>query len=213
MPSFSVFAATTALATLALLEATRRGFRLGEWISKPLASTGFLGAALAVGSLETGPGRWLFVGLVLSAVGDVLLIPRTRPTFLLGLVAFLLGHVAYATAFVHRGVDAFVAAITLAGLLVPAALVSRWLLPTVDARMKPPVLAYVIVISVMVGLAVGTVAAHGNPLLLVGAVAFYLSDLSVARDRFVAPGFVNRLWGLPLYFGAQLVLAFCAGQP
>jgi hypothetical protein len=30
----------------------------------------------------------------------------------------------------------------------------------------------------------------------------------VARDRFVAPGFVNRAWGLPLYFGAQLLFAF-----
>jgi hypothetical protein len=34
-----------------------------------------------------------------------------------------------------------------------------------------------------------------------------LSDLSVARDRFVAPGFVNRAWGLPTYFAAQLLLA------
>jgi uncharacterized membrane protein YhhN len=36
------------------------------------------------------------------------------------------------------------------------------------------------------------------------AVAF---ALSVARDRFVVPGFVNRAWGLPLYYAAQLVLA------
>ena len=40
-----------------------------------------------------------------------------------------------------------------------------------------------------------------------GALAFYLSDLSVARDRFVRPAFVNRAWGLPLYYGAQFVLA------
>ena len=78
--------------------------------------------------------------------------------------------------------------------------------------MKAPVLAYMVVISTMVALAVGTVVAHGNAWIVVGAVGFYLSDLSVARDRFVARGWVNRVWGLPLYFGAQLVLAWCAGQ-
>ena len=38
-------------------------------------------------------------------------------------------------------------------------------------------------------------------------MAFALSDLSVARDRFVRPGFANAAWGLPLYFAAQLVIA------
>jgi hypothetical protein len=36
---------------------------------------------------------------------------------------------------------------------------------------------------------------------------FYVSDLAVARQRFVAQSWTNKLWGLPLYFGAQLVLA------
>jgi hypothetical protein len=38
-------------------------------------------------------------------------------------------------------------------------------------------------------------------------LAFYLSDLAVARDRFVARAFVNRLWGLPLYYAAQILFA------
>jgi len=59
----------------------------------------------------------------------------------------------------------------------------------------------------MLALAVATVPAPGGWVRLAGAVTFYVSDLSVARDRFLAPGFVNRLWGLPLYYGAQLLLA------
>jgi hypothetical protein len=46
---------------------------------------------------------------------------------------------------------------------------------------------------------------------MAAAVAFYLSDVSVARDRFVAPGFDNRIWGLPLYYGAQLLFALSTG--
>ena len=41
-----------------------------------------------------------------------------------------------------------------------------------------------------------------------GAIGFYLSDLSVARDRFVVSAFVNRLWGLPLYYAAQVALGW-----
>ena len=42
----------------------------------------------------------------------------------------------------------------------------------------------------------------------IGGVLFYLSDLAVARHRFVAPGFVNRAWGLPTYYLAQLLIAY-----
>jgi hypothetical protein len=63
-------------------------------------------------------------------------------------------------------------------------------------------------ISAMVSLAVGSHFHSPAPIALGGAIAFYLSDLSVARDRFVAPGFVNRLWGIPLYYFAQLLFAY-----
>jgi hypothetical protein len=46
---------------------------------------------------------------------------------------------------------------------------------------------------------------------LIGAVAFYVSDLAVARQRFVRQQVLNRLWGLPLYYGAQLLLASSIG--
>ena len=48
-------------------------------------------------------------------------------------------------------------------------------------------------------------------LILGGAVAFYLSDLFVARDRFVSEGITNRVIGLPLYYGGQYLLAFSVG--
>jgi hypothetical protein len=37
---------------------------------------------------------------------------------------------------------------------------------------------------------------------------FTASDIAIVRNRFVAPGFVNRLWGLPLYYAAQLIIAW-----
>jgi uncharacterized membrane protein YhhN len=78
--------------------------------------------------------------------------------------------------------------------------------------LRGPVYAYVTVITAMVVLAVSTVIARGRPSILVGAVMFYLSDLAVARERFVEHGFTNKAWGLPLYFGGQLVLAVSVGE-
>ena len=65
----------------------------------------------------------------------------------------------------------------------------------------------------------GTIAPPVVPLLaasvgmtvFVGAVSFYLSDVFVARDRFLKSEFVNRLIGLPMYYCGQFLLAFSVG--
>jgi uncharacterized membrane protein YhhN len=195
------------VALAALLAAEKRNFHAGKWIAKPIASAGFVGAALAAGAASTRFGQAVLVALLLSFVGDVLLIATSKRVFRAGLFSFLLGHLAFAAAFVGRGIDWRFAA-GAAGLLVGVVIVvARWLLPHVEGAMRGPVIAYIIVISCMVASAAGTVAARGRPVLLVAAVAFFTSDLSVARNRFVAPSFANRLWGLPLYYFAQLLFA------
>lgn len=203
-------AAATTLALLAiLLVAEWREDRRAIALVKPLASTGFVAAGYFA---MVEPGLYataIFVGLVLSWWGDVLLIPRDRPgVFRLGILAFLLGHVAYSAAFLARGVDWTATMASAAVLAVAAAVILRWLSAHTPDDMRLPVRAYVAVISTMLALAVGTWAAHGAPLIVAGAAMFYLSDLSVATDRFVRRSFLNRLWGLPCYYVAQLVLAF-----
>lgn len=178
-----------------------------QWVFKPLAAVCFVTAGWLAGALESPWGTVLFAGLLLAACGDVLLIPKSKRAFLAGLVSFLLGHLAYAIAFAMRGLDLPWTLGTGLALTLAALPVLRWLWPHVGPSMRGPVAAYVVVITAMVALAAGTVAAHGDARILLGAVGFYLSDLAVARNRFVAPSFVNRAWGLPLYFGAQLLLA------
>lgn len=199
-------AATACVAAVALLLAAERaGSRAGVRLWKPLASSAFVAAALLHGALASGYGRLVLAALVLSLVGDVLLIARAQATFLAGLGAFLLAHVLYAAAFVVRGVAATWTAVALVVLGVAALPVARWLLPHVPREMKGPVVAYMVVITAMVALGAGQVGLEGRALVLLAAGCFYLSDLSVARDRFVAPGFSNLTWGLPLYYLAQLL--------
>jgi uncharacterized membrane protein YhhN len=135
--------------------------------------------------------------------------------FLLGLVSFLLGHVFYGLSFFHvadLSVLAWIGAGV--GLLVSSA-AFFWLRPHLGS-MLIPVIAYVIVITIMVVGAwsvVGDVNLNlsGRLLVFIGALSFYVSDLFVARDRFVKEGFTNRLLGLPLYYLGQFLLAFSVG--
>ncbi len=182
-------------------------------LGKSLAVSGFLAVAWSAGVPATAAQRALFVGLHLAALGDLLLLPKGKgPAFLGGLVAFLLGHVAYVVALVLGGLELRVALGASLALSLPAVLVLRWLAPRAG-RLARPVVAYVVVISSMVAAASAHAAATPDApglALLGAAVAFYLSDLGVARERFVASGFANKLVGQPLYFGAQLVFAAVA---
>lgn len=209
-PLFLLGCGLTLLGVVGLLVAEWRQSPIGKWITKPLASSGFLVAAVGVDALATTAGRVVVLGLALGMLGDVLLIPKSRGAFLGGLVAFLLGHLAFALAFALRGMEPAFALGALAFVLVVSGGVWRWLSPHVRGGMRAPVVAYVLVISAMVVTAAGAVRGTHGVLALVGAVMFYGSDLAVARERFVAPGLANRVWGLPLYFVAQLVIAASA---
>ncbi len=212
----------TLLALAALLVAEYTDSRVGVWISKPIASTGFLVVAVAAGALDGSAiggepggtyGRLVLLGLGFSWWGDVCLIPEHRPRiFQVGIASFLLGHVAYVAAFASLGLQPLAASVAMLLSIAPVVVVLRWLRPTLPPDMVVPVYAYVAVITGMLVCAIGAVATVGRPMILLGAVMFYISDLAVARDRFVTPGFANRAWGLPLYYGGQLVLASTIGR-
>lgn len=203
----------TVLGVSAALTAERSGAVGLLRVAKPAASAGFILAAIGHGAAATGYGQAILVGLGLSMVGDVLLMWRDKGPFRAGILAFLAGHVAYVVAFSGRGIDGAAAAGVAVACGVAALIVLRWLLPHVERDMRAPVLAYVAVISVMLVCAVSTHARIPSAPIVLGAVGFYLSDLFVARERFVVSSFANRLLGLPLYYAAQHVLAWTTSGP
>lgn len=200
----------TAAAVLWLLVAERSGSST-RFVAKPLASAGFVAVALASGAADTPFGRWMLVALVLSALGDVFLLGQSEGSFLAGLGSFLAAHLAFAGAFAVRGLAA-AGLVSVVGFALIATAVLAWLRPHVSVRMRGPVAAYVVAISIMGTLAVATAIESWEWRIVIGAGLFIVSDLAVARNTFVAPGFVNRLWGLPLYYAGQLVLAWAAGD-
>ncbi len=198
-----------------LLVFERKDSFLGRLVTKTSLSSLFVATALLQPWQAGGFFWFLAAGLVLCLAGDVLLaLPRDR-AFLAGLVSFLLGHVMYIVAFFLVTDVGLWAAVGALPVLCASIGVFLWLKPHLG-DMKVPVMAYVLVISVMVTMAWSVfmesgAGATGRILVLVGAVMFYLSDITVAMDRFMQDRFVNKLVGLPLYFGGQFLLAFSAG--
>jgi uncharacterized membrane protein YhhN len=188
-----------------LLYGIRTGDRVRETISKAVASASFV----LIGWLGWESGNpvatWLAVGLLLCAAGDMLLIPDR--TFGLGLLAFLAGHVAYIVAFSLALPVTRWPVVHAVPWVVASVLVTRWLWPHLGSR-RTSVTAYIVAITIMVwGAVAASLAGAISWTAAVGAGLFYLSDIAVARHRFVRPEFLNRALGLPAYYAGQLLIA------
>ena len=177
---------------------------------KMVLSTGFVALAIRSGALESVYGRLLLLALLFSWLGDLLLGLDGRAPgpwwFLGGVVAFALAHIAFVVAFAARGVSASLVAVGSGVMIGVAVFVLRWLRPHLDGPFARAIPGYVGVIGLMVAFAVGT----AHPTIWIPATLFAVSDIAVARNSFVAPGWTIKLWGLPFYFAAQYALALPA---
>jgi uncharacterized membrane protein YhhN len=205
-----------ALALLAGLLITEKQTRTGPiLVFKTPLSALFVAVALIQPHLIQSYYHWVLAGLVWGLIGDVCLALKGNTAFRAGLVSFLLGHILYVVAFV--GLTRPSDWLTLGHLLIAAVSlgVFWWLRPHLGS-MLVPVCLYIVVISVMVAAAWVALlnpglAPKGAWALFLGALCFYVSDIFVARDRFVQSQYLNRLLGLPLYYGAQFLIAFSVG--
>ena len=206
----------------------------GAAIGKTIASLGFL--FLFWTSVQGGSPTelcahpwWLGGALLTSAVGDVALIGESDRCFLVGLGSFLLAHFAFALAFMipaaqgmcTEALSGSISWITCIGALVitgsASAIAYRRFKPEISEQLRAPSLVYAGAIALMVATAAAHTLVTQSLYVAVGAVAFWLSDLAVAQQRFRAHllplrGFYVRLWGLPLYYTAQLTLAAEPGR-
>ena len=157
-----------------------------EFIAKPLTMVLLIGAAVAIDPRDAATRYWFVVALLLSLAGDVLLMLRRDTLFVAGLGAFLLAHVAYVigllTSGVHAGGLVVGLVLAVAGFVLIGARLIRGVRRT-DRALVTPVLAYMLVISLMLITAYGTVRFWA----LAGATFFYISDSLLGRQRFLEP--------------------------
>jgi uncharacterized membrane protein YhhN len=156
---------------------------------------------------------WILAALVLSTVGDVALMFGSPRAFLAGLVAFLLAHIVYSTAFTLWNGLQSADWVTGAVLLVLGSWLYRYVLPGLG-RLRLPVALYIVVICVMLNRAFSTLWGDAfSPIqrwmIAIGALFFWISDLMLGLNRFGRPFSWNRI-SLAFYYAGQALLALSA---
>ena len=196
-----------ALLVLALLIAELRENRRAQFFFKPLAALGFIVLALQFGALESTYGKTILAGLIACAFGDIFLLSRTSEKyFKAGMGAFALGHVFYVIAISKIRID-FTADITNWAVIFIAGLFALQTVRKIPKRMQRPVLYYSLIIFLMVLFSLFAPRSAPFTFIPFAAIMFAVSDMFVARDRFINPNPKNALAITPLYFGAQALFA------
>ncbi len=175
---------------------TDRRWRWGELISKPLALV-----LLIVFFWQTlgwqGGRLWFGVGLVFSLAGDIFLMWMKR-FFVPGLASFLLAHVCYIIALNQDAIQFQAWVLVLAAMVTGVGftcyrIIRRGMVKNPEsARLRLPVLAYCLMISLMLLSAWVCLFREGwsTPagwMAAAGASLFILSDFMLAYGLFVKP--------------------------
>jgi uncharacterized membrane protein YhhN len=205
------------VAVFLLIRAEILGKRRQVFIFKPAATLLVIAVALLSLREPTRNGTYtvgVFVGLLFSLGGDVALMFDEQPrAFAVGLGLFLLAHIAYTVTFTLLG--RFSAWDTASTALLLAAGVGFYTLIRGNlGKLRLPVIAYMLVISVMVSRAASTLVSPlfrpGQAAMVAsGAILFYISDVILAANRFWRPLRYNRI-SLAFYYAGQLLIALAS---
>jgi uncharacterized membrane protein YhhN len=198
--------------------AVARKWKMVEYFAKPATMLALLAWVGTNGGFK-GPMLWFALGLLFSLGGDVfLMLPREQ--FILGLVSFLIGHVCYLIGF-NTGGLIFNAAtvILLVVVLFTGYQVYRRIAAGLQAggktSLKIPVLIYSIVISLMLFSALATLARPEWRIFAAlfastGALLFFISDSTLAFNKFVHPLPNARVITMITYHLGQILIALGA---
>lgn len=193
-------------AVLDWLAVDQRRFRL-EYLLKPLTLVLLIAAAASADLGAAGP--WVVAALVFGLLGDIALLladEATERPFLIGVGAFLVGHILYVVGFLRHGVRGID---LLAGLLIAAGLAGLTLAPVLRGAARAGGQQFATLVAVYAGLlALMTVFAVGTAAIstAIGGVLFLVSDTMLARQRFVAPLARGPLIVIATYHLAQFLI-------
>ncbi|MGB7873156.1 MAG: lysoplasmalogenase [Anaerolineales bacterium] len=198
-----------------------KGWRKLEYVAKPAVMVCLLIWLLTTAGLRGAP-LWFEVGILFSLAGDVALLFIDR-FFMLGLINFLMGHMAYLIGFnTPLPQTTTVWSIGLAVVIgLGSVRVLRRIVTSIRAkgqkRLVVPVIIYGTVITLMLLAAMLTLFRlewNATAALLVsfGSALFYFSDILLAWHRFVSPIKNGRMLNIGMYHLAQIMIVIGVGM-
>ena len=175
-----------------------------------------IGAIAFASAANAQFAKLVFIGLILGAVGDILLNLRFvfekngQKIFLLGIAAFLAGHILYLAALVPQSENLWLCVII--GAVIAAAILA-YIFKTMEVKTAFKVFGifYIGAVVIMTAIAIGNLVA--NPaaatwLYAIGAVLFTVSDVVLIFNTFgTTQKFSLRITNLSLYYIGQLLIA------
>ena len=215
--SYVFFFLALVIAVLDWIAVARKWQRV-EYFAKPATMLALL-AWLGVNGGFQGSMMWFALGLLFSLGGDIfLMLPRER--FILGLVSFLIGHICYLIGFNSTGMVFNAASLILLVVVLFTGYqvyrrVAMGLKASGNGKLKLPVLVYSIVISMMLFSALSTLVRPDWRLSAAlcassGALLFFISDSTLALNKFVKPIPNGRMIVMVTYHLGQLLIALGA---
>lgn len=164
-------------------------------------------------------GLKLMIGLIFGMVGDILLNLRFvvgeakgQKVFLLGIVAFLVGHILYLAALIplsgHVLICFLIGAVLAATLLI-------YIFKTMDVKLAFKIFGVfylgAVIIMTVIAIDIALVVKDARSIeYAIGAVLFMVSDIVLIFNTFGGTSkFSMRILNLSLYYIGQLMIAFC----
>ena len=192
-----------------------------EFVAKPAVMVCLFIWLYSTAGLQ-GALLWFGIGILFSLAGDIALLFIDR-FFMIGLVAFLLGHLAYLIGFNTPLPQT--TTIWSIGLAIVIGLGSVRMLQRIVGSLRAkgqeqliaPVIIYGTVITLMLLAAMLTLFrldwdATASLLVSFGAALFYFSDITLAWHRFVAPIKNGRMLNIGMYHLAQIMIVVGVGM-
>ena len=201
-------------AGLEALALQKNWFKL-EIVAKPAVMVCLFIWLVSTVGLE-GAALWFGLGILFSLIGDVVLMISLDRFFLMGLGAFLIAHIFYVIGF-NIPLPALSAWSVILVILIGwggSKVIRRILVSVLEkgqGRMRLPITAYSVVISIMLlsaMLKLNDLTWNASAALLVslGAFLFYISDIILAWNKFVSPIQHGRIYNIAAYHLGQILL-------
>ncbi|WP_339226286.1 lysoplasmalogenase [Oceanobacillus sp. FSL K6-2867] len=144
----------------------------------------------------------LISGLIFCIIGDA-----TLHWFLIGLTAFLIGHLFYMAGFITQWSFSIIRLAMVFPIAGSALFIGSRLVVSLKIEgnegLVLPVTAYIFIISLMAFSAMMT----GNGWAIAGSVLFLISDAILAWNMFIAPIHSSNVFVMLPYYGGQFLIA------
>lgn len=174
-----------------------------NWVLKPLPVVLLLVWAWRTIPEEEPLRVWVVAALGLSAVGDIVLLVPGQ--FILGLLAFLLAHLAYLRVFAHSASMAHIRWLIIIVVICGGLLGGYLIVPSLSGQLYVAVVAYMATLGAMAIAA--TLCKRVHWLAIPGVLLFMFSDTVLGYSTLVTPVDNSDVMVMVSYYLAQFCLA------